>query len=159
LALTHLAVASGLTDANSGSGVFADEALRLARRCGSPSLIALALYTNSERIIEDDPAAALALAREGAAIGPQSGNRFAYGLCLSNEATLTGRLGDGAEALRLYRSAIENWQESGNWANQRILLRNLAELAARRGEHSLTARLLGALNASGEMLAADIGSE
>jgi len=159
LALTHLAVASGLANADSGSGSLADEALALARRSGSPSLIALALYTKSERIIEDDPRAALALAAEGAAIGQPSGNRFAYGLCLSNEATLTGRLGDSAEALRLYRDAIENWQQSGNWANQRILLRNLAELAARRGEHELTARLLGALDASGEMLAADFSAE
>ena len=159
LALTHLAVASNLASPDSSSGDAADEALALARRSGSPSLIALALYTKSERIIDDVPAGALALAQEGAAIGQPSGNRFAYGLCLANAATLTGRLGDSTEALRLYRGAIDNWRQSGNWANQRILLRNLAELAARRGEYELTARLLGALDASGEMLAADIGAE
>jgi predicted ATPase/DNA-binding CsgD family transcriptional regulator len=159
LALTHLAVASGLADPETGSGAIADEALVLARHCNSPSLIALALYTKSERVIEDDPAAALALAREGAEIGRQSGNRFAYGLCLANAASLTGRIGDRLDALRLYRSAIENWQQSGNWANQRIVLRNLAELAARRDEYGLTGRLVGALGAQGEMLGADIGAE
>ena len=110
-------------------------------------------------MIEDDPAAAMRLATEGVAIGRDSGNRFAYGLCLATAASLTGRLGDPGEAIDLYRLAVENWRIAGNWSNQRILLRNLAEHATRIGEHELTARLLAALDASGEMLAADIGPE
>jgi predicted ATPase len=151
-ALAHLSVA----ELFGGRGVrrreLAEEALALARRCGSPFLIALALYAISEAVIEDDPAAALRLVTEGATIGRDSGNRFAYGLCLTTAASLTGRLGDPVEALDLYRSAVENWQIAGNWSNQRILLRNLAEHASRIGRHELTPRLLGGLTASGEML-------
>jgi DNA-binding CsgD family transcriptional regulator len=110
-------------------------------------------------VIDHDPVAAKELVAEGATIGRESGNRFAYGLCLSTLASLTGRLGDVEEAGRLYRSAIDNWRAAGNWTNQRIVLRNLAEFAPRVGLHHLTARLLGALDASGEMLGADVGPE
>ena len=157
-ALAHLAVVESFHDRFLATH-HVDEALDLARRCGSPFLIALALYAKSECAIDDDPAAAMQQVREGVAIGGESGNRFAYGLCLSTLASLTGRLGQPSEALSLYRQAVENWRAVGNWTNQRILLRNLAEFAARIGEHALTVRLLVALDASGEMLAADIGPE
>ena len=158
-ALAHLAVAGSFLDGWGAAGSLADEALDLARRCGSPYLIALTLYAKSEVVIDDDPATALRLVEEGAAIGRDSGNRFAYGLCLTTLASLTGRHGEPVEALRQYRLAMENWRAAGNWTNQRILLRNLAELTARIGQEELTARLLGALKASGEMLGADIGPE
>jgi DNA-binding CsgD family transcriptional regulator len=99
------------------------------------------------------------LTAEGAAIGRESGNRFAYGLCLTTSASLTGRFGDPVEAIGLYRLAVENWQLAGNWSNQRILLRNLAEHASRIGRYELTPRLLGGLTVTGEMLAADVGAE
>jgi DNA-binding CsgD family transcriptional regulator len=137
----------------------ADEAVALARRCRTPSLIALALYAKAECLIDREPTAALALVREGAAISRDSGNRFAFGLCLATLASLTGRLGDPARAIGLYREAVENWHAAGNWANQRILLRNLAEFAPRAGAPELTPQLLGALDASGEMLGADISAE
>jgi DNA-binding CsgD family transcriptional regulator len=157
-ALAHLAVAESFRDRLLATHTAA-EALDLARRCGSPFLIALALYATSECLIDDDPTTAMRQLREGVAIGRESGNRFAYGLCLSTLASLTGRLGQPTEALSLYRQAVENWRAAGNWTNQRILLRNLAEFAARINEHALTVRLLAALDASGEMLAADIGPE
>lgn len=158
-ALAHLAVAGSFLDRSVAQAALADEALDLARRCGSPYLVALTLYAKSECVIDDDPAAAMKFVEDGVAIGRGSGNRFAYGLCLSTLASLTGRLGEAAAALTLYRTALENWAASGNWTNQRVLLRNLAEFAARNGEHALTARLLGALDASGEMLGAEIGQE
>jgi DNA-binding CsgD family transcriptional regulator len=158
-ALAHLAVAESFLNRPVAKHELADEALDLARRCGSPYLVALTLYAKSECVIDKDPEAAMKLVEEGATIGRESGNRFAYGLCLTTLASLTGRFGDPVEALGLYRVAVENWSSSGNWTNQRVLLRNLAVFATRIGEHALTARLLAALEASGEMLGAEIGPE
>ena len=158
-ALAHLAVATSFLEGSARQPGLADEALALARRCDSPYLIALTLYAKSECVIDDDPSTALGLVEEAATIGRESGNRFAYGLCLTTLASLTGRLGDPADALPLYRLAVDNWRAAGNWTNQRILLRNLAEFAPRIGEYELTARLPAALGASGEMLGPDIGPE
>ena len=111
-------------------------------------------------MIDDDPQQALRLVREGVESGrAASRSSFGYGLCLSTLASLVGRVGDSGEAVQHYLAAIENWQSAGNWSNQRILLRNVAEFASRQGEMELTASLLGALDASGEMNAADIGPE
>jgi DNA-binding CsgD family transcriptional regulator len=158
-ALAHLAVAESVVGSSTTEHAVGDEALELARRCGSPFLIALALYAKSECVLDEDPELALAQVEEGVDIGRNSGNRFAYGLCLSTLASLTGRLGEPAQALPLYRLAVQNWRDADNWTNQRILLRNVAEFAARIGEPKLTARLLGALDASGEMLGAGSGPE
>jgi predicted ATPase/DNA-binding CsgD family transcriptional regulator len=157
--LAHLAVAESVVGGAATDHTSGDEALALARRCGSPFLIALALYAKSECMIDENPVLAMKQVAEGVAIGSNSGDRFAYGLCLTTFASLTGRLGDPTEALSLYRSAVENWRVAGNWTNQRILLRNLAEFAARIGEFELTARLLAALEASGDMLEAGAGPE
>jgi non-specific serine/threonine protein kinase len=159
VARTHLVVATTIVEPESDVLGAADDAVALARGCGTPSLIALALYAKGECLVERDPHAALALVSEGAAISRDSGNRFAFGLCLATLASLTGRLGEPAGAIALYQEAVENWHQAGNWANQRILLRNLAEFAPRAGAPGLTPRLLGAIDASGEMLGADISEE
>lgn len=155
----HLAVAETFSTGSSEGAEAAREALFLARRCGSPFLIALALYASSECIIDREPEHALDLVTEGVTVGRESGNRFAFGLCLSTLASLIGRIGPPTEALALYRLALGHWRQTGNWSNQLILLRNLAEFAARIGSFDLTARLLGALETSGDMLSADIGPE
>lgn len=158
--LSQWTVASAFLDRSPHNRALADEALALARRTDNPVLISFALYGACEWLIDDDPQQALRLVREGVESGrAASRSSFSYGLCLSTLASLVGRVGNSGEAVQHYLAAIENWQSAGNWSNQRILLRNVAEFASRQGEMELTASLLGALDASGEMNAADIGPE
>ena len=157
-ALAQMAVATAIVSRTPANRALATEALDLARQLQSPFLQSMALYGNAEWLIDSDPNAALDLLRQGVEVGRHS-NRFSYGICLSALAALQGRVGDPSEALALYRDACELWHQSGNWANQWILLRNLAELLPRVGQHEFGAVLYGAVMNGPEMNPPDLSPE
>ena len=151
-------MASAIVDPSDANRALATEALDLARRLRSPFLQAMALYGNAEWLIDADPDRALQLLQQGVEFGSHS-NHYSYGICLSALAALHGRVRNPADALRLYRDACEIWYQSGNWANQWILFRNLVELLPRVGQHEFAAVLHGAVSSVPEMSPPDLSPE
>jgi predicted ATPase/DNA-binding SARP family transcriptional activator len=122
----------------------AEEAWRLAERCGSPSARSFAEFTLGEIAVathrggEDHLRRALELAE-------RADCRFVAGLARVTLATAHGRTRDLPEALDHYGRVIAQWQEAGMWTPQLVTLRNLVEVLARHGDPAEAATLYGAV--------------
>lgn len=131
------------------SRALAEEALRVARATGNPTLIAWATYAMGEALMAYDAERALAILEEAAVIAQSVDAQFIVGIALLSATSLRGRLDGPEEALPGYLDLIARWRRAGNWAQQWVLLRNLAELLSRLGSRIAAATLLGAIEASG----------
>ena len=120
-------------------GSLPDEALDVARECGSPSALAIAHFARGEAT---ENAEDLRLAVELAA---SVGSRLVGGIAEVSLATLHARRRDTATALRHYQSVIGAWHDAGAWAPQWVTLRTLTDLLAELGVTDEAAILYGAI--------------
>ena len=118
-----------------------------AAASGTATMRAWAHYTLGEMRLDDDPTAAAG--QLGAAIDEAAsvGMRLTEGVALVSLASLTGRRGDTARALALFRRVVDHWRRLGDYTHQLTTLRNLVELLARAGADEPAALLHGAVAA------------
>ena len=108
---------------------------QLAAAAESPTLRAFAAFVTGEIIsltgvrerAEQHYSQAIDLARA-------SGATFLVGIASVGLVTIRVEIGRLPEALRGYRDLIEYWDRSGNWTQQWVTMRNLAQLLRRLGE-------------------------
>jgi hypothetical protein len=127
------------------------ETTTVASGSPNPTTQALALYTEGECLLDQDPDRALGLLDRSRNLAESSGNEFLAGVVVVSIASVLGRHGDPTRALRAFRDVIARWRNTGNWMQQWTTLRNLAGLFVRLGEDELAAVLLGAATSAEHM--------
>lgn len=105
----------------------ADAAADLAPQAG-PGARAFARYAQGECRAETAPDEAVVLVEEAAVLARDCGAWFVEGVARVTAASVRGRQGDRAAALRAFGEEIRRWRRSGNWTQQWTTLRNLADL-------------------------------
>ncbi|MFN0029295.1 MAG: AfsR/SARP family transcriptional regulator [Acidimicrobiales bacterium] len=128
---------------------FADEAFSTARRCGSPTAHAQALYALGLSLEGTDPMAAMEQLQRAAELGAHAGNRWIQAFALTEVRWLQARQGHSRQALAGYAAVIELWFRGGDWANQWLSLRHVFGILVQLGDHRAAATLHGALTATG----------
>ncbi|MFB9726847.1 AfsR/SARP family transcriptional regulator [Haloechinothrix salitolerans] len=123
----------------------AADAVAAAYRAANPTSVAFALFAQGEALADDDPDRASAALAEARSVAADVGNPFVSGVALTASLALSGRRGEPAEALALFRQAVEHWQRTGNRTLIVTTLRNLVILLARTGRDVHAVELAAAL--------------
>jgi predicted ATPase len=144
----------------------ADEALKVARRCGDPKLIADALsFRSYTSLWHGDTQDAVALANEAIAFGRECGDPVLLRSSLDSLARAVGE-SDPPLAERLYAESITLAERSGNWSgllashnNLGLLLINLERLNEARVhlESALVAASKGVSTADADNVLGSLG--
>lgn len=123
----------------------AADAVAAASRAANPTMLAFALFAQGEALADDDPDRASTALTEARSVAADVGNPFVSGIALTASLALSGRRGEPAEALALFRHAVEHWQRTGNRTLIVTTLRNLVILLARTGRDVPAVELAAAL--------------
>ena len=115
---------------------------RMVAAAVSPTLCAFGAYVEGEianaagraHRAEEHYARAIDLAHS-------SGATFVIGIASVGRLTVKANAGRVDDALRGYRDLIDYWHRSGNWTQQWVTLRNLAQLLRRLGDNQPAALL------------------
>lgn len=127
----------------------ADEALAAARRCGSPTALAQALYALGLSLEGSDAAAASEHLQRAAEVAGGAGNRWIQAFALTEVLWLEAREGSPRTALARFAEVIDMWFRGGDWANQWLSLRHVFGILVQLRDHRAAATLHGALTAIG----------
>lgn len=139
-------------DPDRGSA-FAEEALIAARRSGSPTAQAQALYALGLSLEGRDAPAATEHLQRAAELGARAGNRWIQAFALTEVLWLQARQGASRVALDGYAAVIDMWFRGGDWANQWLSMRHVFGILVQLGDHRAAATLHGALTATGAAFA------
>ncbi|CAN5758470.1 BTAD domain-containing putative transcriptional regulator [soil metagenome] len=128
---------------------FADEALAVARRCGSPSALAQAFYALGLALEGRDAPSATEHLQHAAELAAGAGNRWIQAFALTEVLWLEAREGSPRSALAGFAGVIDIWFRGGDWANQWLSLRHVFGILVQLRDHDAAATLHGALSAIG----------
>lgn len=131
----------------------ADEALAAARRCGSPTALAQALYALGLSTEGEDAAAAAEHLQRAAEVARSAGNRWVEAFALTEVLSLQARNGSSCSALAGFADVIDMWFRGGDWANQWLSLRHVFGILVQLGDNPAAATLHGSLAAIGAAFA------
>lgn len=127
-----------------------------AVRSGAPSALAFSAYALGEVLLGTDPDGALVHLDRAIALAASVGAHFSQGVALVSATSLRARHGDPPTAAAALLDVVEHWQRAGNWRQQWVTLRHVAEFLARVGDDVAAATLLGAIDAGdGNLFGAD----
>ena len=132
-----------------GGTTIAEQALAAARRCGSPTALAQALYALGLSIEGDDPDDAADHLQRAAEVAEAAGNRWVQAFALTEVLSLEARQGSARTALAGFADVIDLWFRGGDWANQWLSLRHVFGILVQLGDHAAAATLHGVLAAIG----------
>ncbi|SNY57605.1 Predicted ATPase [Paractinoplanes atraurantiacus] len=127
----------------------ANEAVTLATATGNPGARAEALYGLGEALGDTDPARALKLLDEAAALAATVDDRLFRGAAETAAVAIRSRHGDPAQALASFREVLGLWRAVGNDTLQAAALRNLVVLLVRVGEDETALLVDAALPGTG----------
>ena len=127
----------------------ANEALAAARKCGSPTALAQALYALGLALEGSDAAAAAEHLQRSAEVAAGAGNRWIQAFALTEVLWLEARDGSPRTALAGFADVIDLWYRGGDWANQWLSLRHVFGILVQVSDHRAAATLHGALTAIG----------
>ncbi|HUY11585.1 MAG TPA: adenylate/guanylate cyclase domain-containing protein [Candidatus Dormibacteraeota bacterium] len=119
-----------------------DEALALMRAAGDPARMPF-LDLAELRFVEGDIAGAVSSAREGLAIHHEVGTRSQIMLGSNNLAAYLAAAGELCESWSLARMSLDIALRLERRMSGAISIQHLAQIAARRGDCEVAARLLG----------------
>jgi hypothetical protein len=119
-----------------------------ARRCASPSLLALAYFMAGEIRLDTAPDEAARLFERSLAEAAKVPNRFVLGIAGLSAISAAAHTAAPRTALGRYPALIEHWSRSGAWNHQWVTIRKLIAALARADQHEAAAVLHGALCAS-----------
>ncbi len=128
---------------------YADQALAAARRCGSPTAMAQALYALGLSLETSDPPAAAEHLQRAAEVAATAGNRWVQAFALTEVLSLEARQGSSLPALARFSDVIDMWFRGGDWANQWLSLRHVFGILVQLHDNVAAATLHGALTAIG----------
>ncbi len=81
-------------------------------------------------------------------LAERTGAMFVVGVAGASAASIDARTGDPHSAAEAYRWLIPHWRRSGVWSTQWTMLRSIAVLLSRLGQHRAAAVLEGAVRAT-----------
>jgi hypothetical protein len=118
-----------------------------------------AWYTIGEVLVQSDPATAASHLARALDFADRCGATFVTMIAGASAASIEARTGDPAKAVEQYRWLLELGQRAGVRVLQWTMLRSVAELLVRVGDHAGAATLLGAVTTPGsghEIFGADL---
>jgi hypothetical protein len=101
----------------------AREAVPLSDSTGNPSARSMARYALGLVLKKDDPAHALMLFDEAAALAAAVQNFWWHGIALMEAASTRAVHADATTAARALREVIEHWDRVGDWSQQWLNVR------------------------------------
>jgi hypothetical protein len=125
----------------------ASRAVTAALASANPTAITMARFAEAEALADLDPTAAAAALEEARRGAKEVGNRFVAGTALTATVALRSRHGPPAQALPLFRDAVQHWRSSRNRGLIVTTLRNLVILLARSGRDEAATTLAATLEA------------
>jgi tetratricopeptide (TPR) repeat protein len=128
---------------------FAEEALTVARQCGSPTALAEALYALGLSLESSDAMAAFDHLQRAAELAHDVGNRWIRAFALTEVLWLEARQGSPRTALAGFADVIDIWYGGSDWANQWLSMRHVFGILVQLDDHAGAATLHGALTAVG----------
>jgi len=116
-----------------------------ATAAGSDTMLAYALYSRGEALLDVDPTAARACLEGAIEAARRVEGRAAEGIAMVSLATLHMRTGQEPRAVEVFSEVIAHWRRLGDWTHQLTTLRNLVELLVRIDADEAAATLHGAV--------------
>jgi hypothetical protein len=123
----------------------AEAALDLARTTGNPTTIAYCGFALGESLLDRDVEAAVGVLAEAELAVRSVNNRFLVGICRLSFVSALGRSSTPTAALTGYLELLDHWEAAANRLQQRVTIRNAAELLARCGRPDVVALVQGAM--------------
>ena len=105
-------------------------------------------YCAGEAVLSADIDLARTRLTRAIELAEQSDAAFVTGVAGASKASLDARFGDPVAAADDYRWLLDHWRRAGIWSTQWTMLRSIAGLLDRLGQHRDAAVLLGAIRAS-----------
>ncbi len=105
-------------------------------------------YCAGEAVLSADIDLARTRLTRAIELAERTGAAFVTGVAGASKASLDARFGDPAAAAVDYRWLLDHWRRAGIWATQWTMLRAIAGLLDRLGQHRDAAVLLAAVRAS-----------
>jgi predicted ATPase len=145
----HLALALSAANQADDAQHMAEAARDLARRTGNPTVIGYSCFALGESLLDTDIDAAVDALAEAERAVQSVGNRFLLGICRLSLVSALGRSSTPTAALTGYLELLDHWEASANRLQQRVTIRNAAELLSRCGQPEVAAVVHGAMEALG----------
>lgn len=119
-------------------------ALALADAAGAGAYRAVAAYVEGERLVVEDPVAAVDPLRRAVDLADAVGAPFVWGIASTSLASALVRTGRSDQAGPLLRRLLRHWRQARSWPQVWITVRLTAELLASSGDHEGALVLLDA---------------
>jgi predicted ATPase/class 3 adenylate cyclase len=145
----HLALALAAANRTNEARHLAEAALDLARKTGSPTTIGYSGFALGESLLDTDIEAAIGALSEAELAVRSVNNRFLLGICRLSLVSALGRSSTPTAALTGYLELLDHWEAAANRLQQRVTIRNAAELLSRCGQPGIAALVHGAMESLG----------
>jgi predicted ATPase len=145
----HLALALAAVNEVDEARLVAEDAVALASTTQNPTVIGYSNFALGEALLDTDIEAALGALAEADQAVRSVNNRFLVGITRLSFVSALGRSATPAAAISGYLELLDHWEASANRLQQRVTIRNAAELLARCGRPDIAALVHGAMSARG----------
>jgi predicted ATPase/class 3 adenylate cyclase len=145
----HLALALAAANRTAEARTTAEAALALARTTGNPTTIGYSGFALGESLLDSDVDAAVGALAEADLAVRSVNNRFLVGICQLSLVSALGRSSTPEPAFSGYLELLDHWEAAANRLQQRVTIRNAAELLSRRGQPDVAAVVHGSMDALG----------
>jgi predicted ATPase/class 3 adenylate cyclase len=145
----HLSLALAAANRTDEARRMAEAALELARTTGNPTAIGYSGFALGESLLDADIEAAVVALGEAEMAVRSVNNRFLLGICRLSFVSALGRSANPTAAFAGYLELLDHWEAAANRLQQRVTIRNAAELLARCGQPDVAAVVHGAMESLG----------
>ena len=135
----------------------AGESLAAAVTCGAPTARAQSAYALGVSLESSEPDAATVHLRQAVHFALEGGNRWIEAFASTAVLWAQARAGATLAALSGFAPVIEAWYRGGDWANQWLSLRYVANILQQVADHESAAVVYGALSQAGALTALPVG--
>jgi predicted ATPase len=141
----YVAVTNAVLGRSGEAAEAAARALTGARRTGTPTLLAFALYANGLVVKHGKPDLAVSMFEEAVSLADSVGNDWVGGVARMELASVNAAHGDNAEGFRGFAGVVDHWFRAADDTQLRHTWRYLTRALADVVLHEEAAVLVGAL--------------
>jgi predicted ATPase/class 3 adenylate cyclase len=145
----HLALALAAANEVESARLAAETAVALATTTRTPTIIGYSNFALGEALLDTDIEAALKALAEADEAVRSVNNRFLVGITRLSFVSALGRSSTPEAAISGYLELLDHWEASANRLQQRVTIRNAAELLSRCGRPDVAAVVHGAMSLRG----------
>jgi tetratricopeptide (TPR) repeat protein len=143
----YVSVTNAVLGRSREAAVAAVQALAVARRIGTPTLLAFSLYANGLAVKHENPEEAIAMFEEAVKMADSVRNEWVSGIAQMELASVNAAHGNIGTGFRYFARVVDHWFRAADDTQLRHTWRYMTRALADVGLHDDAAILAGALTA------------